>query len=78
MRKVDAASYDPPAPKGAENLWIDFETELATDEQCPNAVYLAVSSRAVPPKVVDCGSKRTRVGSRIRQWFSNRLRDGVI
>jgi penicillin-binding protein 1B len=78
MRRVDAASYDPPAPEGAENLWIDFETGLLTDRDCPEAVYLAVSSRAVPPKAVDCGSTRTRVGSRIREWFRNRLRDGVF
>jgi penicillin-binding protein 1B len=78
MRSVDATSYDPPAPEGAENLWIDFETGLATDSDCPNAVYLAVAERAVPPKAVDCGSARTRVGSRIRQWFRNRLSDGVF
>jgi penicillin-binding protein 1B len=78
MRRIDAASYDPPAPEGAENLWIDFETGLATDRDCPNAVYLAVSSRAVPPRAVGCGSTRTRVGSRIREWFRNRLRDGVF
>jgi penicillin-binding protein 1B len=78
MRSVDATAYDPPPPDGAENLWIDFETGLATDRDCPNAVFLAVSSRAVPPKAVDCGSTRTRVGSRIRQWFRNRLSDGVF
>jgi penicillin-binding protein 1B len=78
MRSVDAKPYDPPPPEGAENLWIDFATGLATDRDCPDAVYLAVSSRAVPPKAVDCGSTRTRVGSRIRQWFRNRLSDGVF
>ncbi|HUQ51091.1 MAG TPA: penicillin-binding transpeptidase domain-containing protein, partial [Gammaproteobacteria bacterium] len=78
MRSVDAAPYDPPAPEGAENLWIDYETGLATDRECPNAVYLAVSERAVPPKAVECGSTRTRVGARIREWFKNRLRDGVF
>jgi penicillin-binding protein 1B len=78
MRRIDASSYDPPAPEGAEDLWIDFETGLSTDQECPNAVYLAVSSRALPPKAVDCGSTRTRVGSRIREWFRNRLRDGVF
>jgi penicillin-binding protein 1B len=78
MQGADASSYDPPAPEGAENLWVDFETGLATDRECPNAVYLAVSSRAVPPKAVECGSTRTRVGSRIREWFRNRLRDGVF
>ena len=78
MSKVDAASYDPPAPKGAENLWIDFETGLATDRECPNAVYLAVSSRAVPPKAVDCGSTRARIGSRIREWFRNKLGEEVF
>jgi penicillin-binding protein 1B len=78
MREADAAPYDPPAPEGAENLWIDFETGLATDRECPNAVYLAVSSRAVPPKAIDCGSTRTRIGSRLREWFRNRLTDRVF
>jgi penicillin-binding protein 1B len=78
LRSVEASSYDPPAPEGAETVWIDYHTGLATDRRCPDAVYVAVPSRDVPPTAVECGSTRTRVGSRLRQWFRNRLTDGVL
>jgi penicillin-binding protein 1B len=78
MRSVEANSYDPPAPEGAETVWIDYDTGLATDRDCPQAVYVAIPSRAVPPKAVECGSTRTRVGSRLRQWLRNRLSDAVL
>jgi penicillin-binding protein 1B len=78
LRSVESTSYDPPAPAGAETVWIDFETGLATDRDCPEAVFLAVPSRDVPPKAVRCGSTRTRVGSRLLQWFKNRLSEGVL
>jgi penicillin-binding protein 1B len=74
MRSVQTSSYDPPPPDGAQTVWIDYNTGLATDQQCPDAVYLAMTAREVPPKAVRCGSTDTRVGSRIRQWIRNRLR----
>ena len=73
MRSVDASSYAPPPPNRAETVWIDYNTGLTTDETCPDAVYIAMTAPEVPPKAVACGSTRTRVGSRIRQWFRNRL-----
>ena len=73
MRSVEASSYDPPSPEGAELVWIDYNTGLATDRRCPDAVHIAIPSRQLPPKAVDCGTTRTRVGSRIRQWLKNRL-----
>jgi penicillin-binding protein 1B len=63
LRSVDTASYSLPPPEGAEALWIDYNTGLATDERCPDAVYLAMTAREVPPKAVSCGT-RTRVGGR--------------
>ncbi len=73
MRSVEASSYDPPPPEGAELVWIDYNTGLATDRRCPDAVHIAIPSRQLPPKAVDCGTTQTRVGSRIRQWLKNRL-----
>ncbi|MBN1240087.1 MAG: penicillin-binding protein 1B [Gammaproteobacteria bacterium] len=73
MRSVDARSYAPPPPAGAEALWIDYRTGLATDSDCPEAVFVAMTAPEVPPKAVACGSTTTRIGSRIRQWFRNRL-----
>jgi penicillin-binding protein 1B len=75
MRSVETAPYALPPPGGAEALWIDYETGLATDERCPDAVYLAMTAREVPPKAVSCGNTRTRVGGRLLQWFKNRLGD---
>src|SRR5690606_39304135 len=38
MNRVAARSYAPPRPAGAETLWIDYHTGLATDDHCPDAV----------------------------------------
>jgi hypothetical protein len=38
-------------------------------------VYLAMTSRDVPPKAVSCGSTRTRAGGRLLEWLRNKLRD---
>ena len=46
MRSVEATSYDPPPPEGAELVWIDYNTGLATDQRCPDAVHIAIPSRA--------------------------------
>jgi len=73
MRGVEASSYAPPPPDGAATVWIDYNTGLATDDRCPDAVYVAMTGSEVPPMAVSCGSTRTRIGSRIRQWFKNRL-----
>jgi penicillin-binding protein 1B len=75
MRGVETSPYSLPPPAGAKALWIDYVTGLATDERCANAVLLAMTAREVPPKAVECGSTRTRVGARLRQWLKNRLGD---
>jgi penicillin-binding protein 1B len=75
MASVATTSYDLPPPNGAKNLWVDYNTGLATDDRCPAAVYIAVPTREVPPKAVECGSTRTRVAGRLRQWIRNRFGD---
>jgi penicillin-binding protein 1B len=75
MRSVPTRAYELPPPDGAKALWIDYNTGLATDESCPDAVYLAITAREVPPKAASCGSDRTRVGGRLLQWLKNRLGD---
>ena len=70
---LEANSYNPPPPAGAETVWIDYRTGLATDERCPDAVKIAMTAPDVPPKAVACGSNKTRIGSRVRQWLRNRL-----
>jgi penicillin-binding protein 1B len=72
--ELDATSYAPPPPAGVETAWIDYMTGLGTDASCPDAVKIAVTAGAeLPPKAVACGSDKTRIGSRIRQWFRNKL-----
>jgi penicillin-binding protein 1B len=70
---LEATSYAPPPPAGAETVWIDYHTGLATDADCPDAVLIAMTAPDVPPTAVACGSTQTRIGSRIRQWFRNKL-----
>ena len=75
MQSLETAPYALRPPEGAKALWIDYNTGLATDERCPDAVYLAMTSRDVPPKAAACGSTRTRVGGRLLEWLRNKLRD---
>lgn len=70
---LQTSAYDRPPPEGVQNLWVDYQTGLATDQRCADAVYLAIPSRELPPTALSCGSTRTRVGSRIREWLRNRL-----
>ena len=70
---VETSPYALPPPAGAANVYVDYNTGLATDPECPDAVQLAVPASALPPKAVTCGSTDTRIGSRIRQWIRNRL-----
>jgi penicillin-binding protein 1B len=78
LGSLDTAPYALRPPEGAQALWIDYNTGLATDERCPNAVYLAMTSRDVPPKAVTCGSTRTRAGGRLLEWLRNKLRDELL
>jgi penicillin-binding protein 1B len=75
LRGIETAPYALPPPEGATALWIDYNTGLATDERCRDAVYLAMTTREVPPKAVSCGSTKTRAGGRLLQWLRNRLGD---
>jgi penicillin-binding protein 1B len=70
---LETSSYDPPPPAGAETVWIDYYTGLRTDDLCPSAISIAMTAAEIPPKATACGSTQTRIGSRIRSWFRNRL-----
>jgi penicillin-binding protein 1B len=73
MSAVATSGYSPPPPAGVKLAWIDYDTGLTTDDDCPAAVPLALSAAEAPPKAVACGSTKTRIGSRIRQWLRNQL-----
>jgi penicillin-binding protein 1B len=75
MARVATTPYDAPPPEGARSVWIDYDTGLATDANCPAAISVAIPARQVPPKAADCGGTRARVGGRLRQWIRNRLGD---
>jgi hypothetical protein len=51
------------------DIWIDYNTGLATDSDCANAALLGISTRDIPPTARRCGSERVRFGSRIRRLF---------
>jgi penicillin-binding protein 1B len=69
---LDAVAYDPPPPAHAETVWVDYYTGLETDSDCVDAVLIAMTAYDTPPKAESCGSTKTTVGSRIRQFFRGR------
>jgi penicillin-binding protein 1B len=69
---LDAVAYDPPPPAHAETMWIDYYTGLETDSACTDAVLIALTAYDAPPRAASCGSTKTTVGSRVRQWFRER------
>jgi penicillin-binding protein 1B len=73
MAGLETRSYSVPAPAGYQASWIDFDTGLETDARCPRAVRLSFEGGDRPPKATECGSDRTRLGSRIRSWLRGTL-----
>ncbi|MDX1561884.1 MAG: transglycosylase domain-containing protein, partial [Gammaproteobacteria bacterium] len=73
MAELETRPYTATAPAGYSASWIDYETGLETDGHCPSAVQLSLQGGDRPPKAVDCGSDRTRLGSRIRAWLRGAL-----
>jgi penicillin-binding protein 1B len=70
MIGLDTQPFAPPAPSGADPVWIDYETGLVTDARCANAVALAIPRQLQPPTATRCGSTRTRLGSKLRRWLN--------
>ncbi len=62
-------SFNQPQPGGIELAWIDLDTGLVTDPACPQAALLGVRSSDLPLTARRCGSRRTRIGSRLRRLF---------
>jgi len=74
MRGLDTRPYSVPAPDGYRASYIDFDTGLETDANCPKAVRLSLEGGDRPPHAVACGSERTRLGSRFRSWLQGALK----
>jgi penicillin-binding protein 1B len=73
MAELETRPYSAPNPDGYHASWIDFETGLETDADCPMAVRLSLEGGDRPPKATSCGSDRARLGSRIRTWLRGAL-----
>jgi hypothetical protein len=69
MSGLQTRSYSVPQPDGYRASWIDFNTGLETDADCPAAVRLSLEGGDRPPRATACDSDRTRLGSRIRSWL---------
>ncbi len=79
LRSLEATGVQPAAARGRGDRLDRLQHGARDPRAVPEeAVYLALPSRDVPPTAVDCGSSRTRVASRLRQWLKNRLTDGVL
>jgi penicillin-binding protein 1B len=74
MESLDTRPYSVTTPSGYRASWIDFETGLETDQECPNAVRLSLEGGDRPPKAIACGSTESGLGSRLRSWISGALR----
>jgi penicillin-binding protein 1B len=66
---LDTRPYAAEAPTGVADVWVDYDTGLATDASCPAAVPLAFPRDEVPAEAARCGSTRARIGARIRRLF---------
>ena len=73
MRSLETRSFSVGTPDGYEASWIDFNTGLETDADCPAAVRLSLKGGDRPPRATACGSDRSTVGSRIRSWLRGAL-----
>lgn len=70
MAGLETQPFAPPAPEGADSVWIDYETGLVTDARCADAVALSIPRRLQPPEATRCGSTRARLGSKLRHWLN--------
>jgi penicillin-binding protein 1B len=73
MSELETRPYSAPNPDGYHASWIDFETGLETDADCPMAVRLSLEGGDRPPKATGCGSDKARLGSRFRTWLRGAL-----
>jgi len=73
MARLETRPYSAPTPAGYRASWIDFDTGLETEANCPRAVRLSLEGGDRPPRATTCGSDRARLGSRIRSWLSGAL-----
>lgn len=73
MSGLQTRSYAAPTPAGYRASWIDYNTGLETDADCPAAVRLSLEGGDRPPKATACGSDRSALGSRIRSWLRGAL-----
>jgi len=73
MAGLETRAYEVPNPEGYRASWIDFQTGLETDADCPQAVRLSLEGGDRPPKATACGSDRASIGSRFRTWIRGAL-----
>ncbi|MFO7285412.1 MAG: penicillin-binding protein 1B [Gammaproteobacteria bacterium] len=69
MSSIDTASYTVPPPPGVELAWIDFDTGLSTEPECPRAIELPIPSGERPPFARACGDTMPRPSERVRRFF---------
>ncbi len=74
LNRLDAKPYDVPPPAGMNMQWIDYDTGLATDPSCPNAVQLPLPEGTDPPAARSCGSTKTEIAPGIRNWLRKALK----
>src|SRR5690606_9326278 len=69
LNAIDTVPYSMPPPAGFEMTFIDFDTGLATDSACPQAVELPLLLVHVPPQARACGDPRARQDGPLRRFF---------
>jgi hypothetical protein len=68
MSKLDTRSYAVNPPPGYRPTWIDYDTGLETDADCPRALPLLLEGHDRPLRATECGGTNIGFGSRIRSW----------
>jgi penicillin-binding protein 1B len=73
LNAIDTASFAAPAPPSTHTMWIDFDTGLATEPHCPQAVRLPIPRYDEPPAARRCGETATKIAPetapRVRRFF---------
>jgi penicillin-binding protein 1B len=70
MAEVGAASWEAPMPEALDEVWIDYETGLATDPDCGDiAVAVAVPRDAELDGMYGCSPGFELFARRLRDWW---------
>lgn len=69
LNAIDTTPYTVPPPPGTHLTWIDFDTGLSTELECPRAIELPIPVGEEPPFARHCDDTEARPGPRLPRFF---------